>query len=189
MSNIVKFATVLGCLVFGVWFYFTPHIAFNAMKAAIDARDAERLAAYVDFPALKDSVKSGINARIATQMGGADPANPFAALGAALAGALISPLVEALVTPESLAMILQGDRPEADKNRKPAPPSMPAEPSKPAQSSGPVESAREQSMGYESFNRFVVSVKKKGSTAEPLALVFGRDGWFTWKLIRLRLPW
>jgi hypothetical protein len=43
-------------------------------------------------------------------------------------------------------------------------------------------------MSYESFDRFVVTVKKKGSTEEPLGLVFNRDGIFSWKLSALRLP-
>jgi hypothetical protein len=61
----------------------------------------------------------------------------------------------------------------------------------PAKKTGQTKSSDsdpDTSMSYESFDRFVVTVKKKGTTEEPLGLVFNRDGMFSWKLSALRLP-
>jgi hypothetical protein len=43
-------------------------------------------------------------------------------------------------------------------------------------------------MAYESVNRFVVTVKRKGTTDAPLSLVFHRQNILSWKLSGLRLP-
>ena len=201
MTRKTKLAAAIAIVAFGAWFYFLPYIAFSGMKSAIDARDASRLAGYVNFPALKDSIKAGLSARIAARVSDTREKSLFGALGAALAGVFVDPLVDAFVTPESLAMILKAEmpKPAPPPARQPppsapappaSPPSAPAPPASPPppESATPTESKREQSMSYESFDRFVVSVKKKGSTDQPFSLVFTREGWFSWKLSALRMP-
>ena len=197
MTRKTKLAAAIAIVAFGAWFYFLPHIAFSGMKSAIDARDASRLAGYVNFPALKDSIKADLSARIAARVSDTREKSLFGVLGAALAGVFIDPLVDAFVTPESLAMILEADMPKPappparqPPPSAPAPPSTPAPPTSPppAESTMPSESKREQSMSYESVNRFVVSVKKKGGADQPFSLVFTREGWFSWKLSALRMP-
>ena len=199
MTRKTKLAAAIAIVAFGTWFYFLPYIAFNGMKSAIDAKDASRLAGYVNFPALKDSIKAGLSARIAARVSDTREKSLFGALGAALAGAFVDPLVDAFVTPESLAMILKAEMPKPAPPARQPPPSAPAPPasppsapappaSSPPESATPTESKREQSMSYESFDRFVVSVKKKGSTDQPFSLVFTREGWFSWKLSALRMP-
>jgi len=172
MNNRTKVSIALLLAVFGVWFYFTPHIAVSGMKSAAEKKDAEKLSDYVDFPALKESLKASLKARIASEVVKEKEDNPLAALGAAMGAALIAPMIDAIVTPESLAMIMKGDKPQPGKNSTP---------------SEPAETDIDTSMSYESFDRFVVTVKKKGTTEEPLSLVFHRDGIFSWKLSALRL--
>ena len=116
MTRKTKLAAAIAIVAFGAWFYFLPYIAFSGMKSAIDARDASRLAGYVNFPALKDSIKADLSARIAARVSDTREKSLFGALGAALAGVFVDPLVDAFVTPESLAMILKAEMP------KPAPP-------------------------------------------------------------------
>ena len=189
MTRKTKLAAAIAIVAFGAWFYFLPYIAFSGMKSAIDARDASRLAGYVNFPALKDSIKADLSARIAARVSDTREKSLFGALGAALAGVFVDPLVDAFVTPESLAMILKAEMPKPAPPARQPPPSAPAPPaSSPPESATPTESKREQSMSYESFDRFVVSVKKKGSTDQPFSLVFTREGWFSWKLSALRMP-
>jgi hypothetical protein len=160
------------CVAIGVWFYFTPHLAVRGMKSAATARDSAKLSSYVNFPALKEDFKASLNAKLAAEMSKEKEANPFAALGAAMAAAFISPLVDALVTPESLALIMQGDKPLLGKSKPQA---------------QKTDTDTDTSMAYEGFNRFVVTVRKKDTTLEPISLVFNRDGLFTWKLSAIRL--
>ncbi|MFO7542254.1 MAG: DUF2939 domain-containing protein [Thiobacillus sp.] len=173
MSAQSKLAVAIVFAVFSTWFYFTPHLAVSSMRFAVETKDAAKLSGYVDFPAIKASVKASINARLASEIAKEQKGNPFAALGAALAASFINPMVDALVTPEGLAMMMKGDKPQPAGN--------------PAQAKASDPDA-DTSMAYESFDRFVVTVKKKDTTEAPLGLVFNREGMFSWKLSALRLP-
>lgn len=173
MSNKIKLSIIILFVAFGTWLYFTPYLAVSGMKAGAEAKDAVKLSSYVNFPALKESLKASFRAKLASGAAKKPEGNPFGAVGAALAAAFVNPMIDALVTPESLAMIMKGDKPQPIQN---------------AAQSKPSESGSETSMSYESFDRFVVNVKKKGETGEPYGLVFNRDGLFSWKLSALRLP-
>ena len=173
MNAKTKLSVAILFVVFTTWFYFTPYLAVSGMKSAAEAKDAAKLSGYVNFPAVKESLKASFNAKLASQVAKEKDGNPFGALGAALAAAFINPMIDALVTPESLAMMMKGDK---------------SQPAKTAAQSKPAESDADTSMAYESFDRFVVTVKKRGSTDEPLGLVFNREGTFSWKLSSLRLP-
>jgi len=173
MSTKAKFFFAIVFVAFSTWFYFTPHLAVSGMKSAAEEKDAAKLSDYVNFPALKESLKASFNAQLASEVAKEEDGNPFAALGAAMAAAFVNPMIDALVTPESLAMMMKGDKPQ---------------PAKKSEQTKPSDSDTDTSMSYESFDRFVVTVKKNGSTEEPLGLVFNRDGIFSWKLSALRLP-
>lgn len=173
MSTKTKLSIAIVSVAFSTWFYFTPHLAVSGMKSAAEAKDAAKLSDYVNFPAVKESLKASFNAKLASDVTKEKGGNPFSVFGAALASAFINPVIDALVTPESLAMMMKGDKPQ---------------PAKSTEKTKPSGSDADTKMSYESFDRFVVTVKKKGTTEEPLGLVFNRDGMFSWKLSALRLP-
>lgn len=162
--------------VVSVWFYFTPYIAANNIKKAAEANDSATLSSYINFPSLKESLKANFNAMLAAEVVKSKEGNLFEAMGAALAAAFINPMIDALVTPESLAMMMQGRKPNLEKGE-----------SKTGKKPGG-DSDTEMTMGYESYDRFAVSVRKKGDTDAPVTFVFHREGILTWKLASLRLP-
>ena len=172
MNTKAKSSIAIALVTLGTWFYFTPHLAVSGMRSAAEAKDAAKLSDYVNFPAVKESLKASLNAKLATQVSKEQDGNPFAALGAAMAAALINPMIDALITPEGLAMMMKGDKPRPGVNTE----------------QQHADSNAETSMSYESFDRFVVTVKKKDATEEPLGFVFNREGMFSWKLSALRLP-
>ena len=158
-------------------FYATPYLAVQQMRAAAEARDAARLASYVDFPALRASLKSGVQARLAgSERNERGDPTPASAMGAAVAGALLGPLVDVLITPEALGRILQGQQPASAVVRIGEGEAAEAEP------------RLHTEMGYESPSRFVFSVRKQGDDEEPVDLVLRREGLLQWKLAELRLP-
>ena len=159
---------------FGVWFYLTPHLTVVGMKAATEANDASRLSGYVNFPALKENLKTSFNAKLAPEAAKGKKPNLFASLEGKMTAAIINPMIDTLVTPENLLMMMKGDKPQSVKSTTRPKPSSSKD--------------TETSMSYESFDRFVVTVKKKGSTDEPVGLVFNRESLFSWKLSALRLP-
>ena len=158
----------------GVWFYFTPHLTLHAMKSAAEARDSAALTAHIDFPAVKESLKNAFNAHLAAEVASQKDAGPFAAAGAMFAAAFINPMIDALVTPESIERMMRGDKPMEKR-----------------EAAKDVESATddiETEMAYESFDSFVLNVRKKGETSEPIGLILKRDGLFAWKLSAIRFP-
>lgn len=156
----------------GIWFYMTPYQAYSAMAKAAENRDVTTLANYVNFPALKESVKANLGAKFSARVAQGD-GDPAAALGAAFASALINPMVEAMITPDSLtAMIRNGVPPSGDA----------------AGGAAAAESRTETIKGYEGFNRFVVEVRQLDSSREPVVFVFHREGLVSWKLSAMRLP-
>ncbi len=166
-------------------FYLTPYLAIQQLRSAAAAQDADALAAQVDFPALRASLKTSVQAHLAGQeLNERGEPTPAAAMGAAIAGALLGPMVDTLVTPASLGRLLQGQAPmqavlgrgRSQQTNSAKPPTAPAPP------------ALETRMAYESLNRFVFSVKKQGEDEDPVHLVLHRKGLLAWQLAELRLP-
>jgi hypothetical protein len=154
------------------WLYATPYLAVRGMRSAADARDGAALSSYVDFPAVRDSLKTSVNGRVAS-MAAPLQGNPLAAFGAAMATAMADPMIDALVTPESLELMLKGNVPQQATGMMAA-----------TSSDGQVETT----MGYEGFNSFVLTVKGQGLISNPIGFVMSRNGVFSWKLSAVRLP-
>lgn len=160
---------------FAVATWASPHWQLYRMHAAVDARDAQALSGYVDFPKLRESVKVEVMRRLGTDSPAAAPrSNPFAAFGRAMALAVIDPVVDAAVSPMGvLAMLEAGDirvQPEPE-----GPPSPPAD-----------EGRREKlnyDLSYRSWDQVVVERADGGG----VAFVLDRHGLWSWKLAGVEL--
>jgi Protein of unknown function (DUF2939) len=161
----------------GTGVYATPYIAVRSMQAAVEAKDAETLGRYVNFPVLKENLKRNFSTKM-TQGLSADSNSPFAAFGAALSSALVSPMVDALVTTDGLALLLKGEQPVPNSSVSPAA----------ARGAADAEADSETTMSYENVEHFLVSIKKKNSPDTPLGLIFQREKLIFWKLVDVRLP-
>lgn len=153
----------------------SPHWTLYRMRAAVDARDAQALARYVDFPRLRESVKVQVMRRLGA--GGAlseTRRNPFAAFGQAMALAVIDPVVDAAVSPSGVvAMLDAGDirlQPKRDE-----PPSIEDE---------GVHEKVNYDLSYRGWNQVVVQRADGGG----VAFVLDRDGLWHWKLAAVELP-
>ena len=178
----LKTILVMVALLLAGMVYGSPYLAVHDMRAAAQVSDAAKLGGYVDFTALRQSIKTGVQAKIAGQERNenGDP-TPASAMGAAVAGALLGPMVDTLITPQSLERLLRGQRP-----MKAAVGALIGEPAR-AASEPPAK--LETHMRYESFNSFVLSIRPEGDDdEEPVELVMQRHGLFSWKLSELRLP-
>lgn len=182
MSIKVKLALGAAVLALGAWFYATPYLTVRGMQQALDARDAAKLSGYVDYPALRNSLKEAVAPKSVLELNQSKDKNPLAAMGAAIADAVIAPVVDAMVTPESLALMMRGIKPK---------PGLPQGGADEPATGGASEDRRagvDTAMGYEDIDRFVVTVKQKEKPEQSLGLIFKRDGWFGWKLSAVRLP-
>ena len=178
MQNNKKYilGTLAGLASLGsLWFYFTPYFTYQGMKQAADRGDSSAISENVDFPVFRESVKTAIKSRMGQEVTKTvEPNNPFAALGAMLtrsvAGVVIDPLVDNLVTPEGITTILQG-KAQLSGNRA-------------SEASAQTVSSPDVSMGYKSFNSFAVTINTPAEG--EMSLIFLRNG-LSWKLSELKL--
>ena len=170
-------ALVVAVVVAG-WVYYSPYLAVRGIQDAAKRRDAVAMADYVDFPALRESLKASLNAKLLETTAKSGDGSPSSALGAAMAqafgGMIVNSFVDAAVSPEGLAMLMRGERPKLDKT---------------AGAQDRTTQEVETYMGYEAYDRFVIKPKpRSGKAEEPVAMVFRRHGIATWKLSAIRLP-
>ncbi|WP_374575735.1 DUF2939 domain-containing protein [Phenylobacterium sp. J367] len=92
-------------------YFASPLLAAQSLRSAAREGDAERLERLVDFPTVREGLKSQINAQLMTAMQ-TDPemqANPFAALALLMVPAIVERAIDAYVTPDAIgAMVTTG---------------------------------------------------------------------------------
>lgn len=155
-------------------FYFTPYLAVFNMKKATERQDADALSRYVDYPALRESLKANFSAMMASEMAQDD--NLFGAFGTALGALLANQMIDVFITPENLAMMIKGQEPQIGNSEK---------------QHTEIQSTKsdaEFSMSYDGLNQFVVKIKNKDSLEDPIRFIYKRAGIISWKLSALRLP-
>jgi hypothetical protein len=153
------------------WLYFTPYMAVNKLQAAAEAGDSQALNEMVDFPALRTSIRTEIQS--AAARGIQKDGGVFAAFGAAAAGFVVGPVVDAAVTPEGIGLLMKGQAPRSRKD-----------------DSGDDENWRDDvkiSRRWEASDRFVIRYSDRASGHERISLVMRRDG-LDWRLSGIRFP-
>jgi len=162
--------------------YASPWLTIAKVRKAAQTSDVETVNAHVDFPSLRESFKASLNAHMAREFTKPETRdNPFALFGLALASKLGEVLVDAMVTPEAVRMMLEGQRP------KPQPAAeTPVRATTPAPASR--DSETDTLMAYESRDRFLVTYRKKADPSDTFTLVWYRDGLTGWKLAAVRMP-
>lgn len=173
--TVAAVAALLSC-----WYYGSPWWTLWQMREAAEARDGEKLARYVDFPALRESSKAQLKARLAAEaVRDRGRGDGLGALGAAVGAAMSGPLADALITPEALQAIFARapKRQGADGWAKGD--GRGSEPQKPfGADSSNAELIRE------GFDRF--RLHRKGAAGEAGDLIFRRHG-LGWKLEEIRI--
>jgi hypothetical protein len=172
-------------------FFSSPLLAIGNLKLAAKRGDQPRLERLVDFPALRLSLKAQLAASLA--------AHPRHDGGLAAAVLLSDSFIDAVLTPQNLAALINGaaflPRPVPDM---PAPQpaaaggvgGAPIPAPDPVMTVGPRPSdpaATQIQGGYAGFNRFEISIRRPG---EPGATVFAfrRRGLLGWRLTDIRVP-
>ncbi|MFM0739733.1 DUF2939 domain-containing protein [Paraburkholderia xenovorans] len=192
--------------------YATPYIALNNLKRAADARDAQTVNQYVDFPALRESLKQQVTGLLTRRLDAQSNGNPLAAIGAMIGVALIGPLVDAYATPDGVAALLNGMPPRGNPGERPptppvasnpppaAEPAAPATGNTPGNTPGntagnatdnaantpPPPQPPQTTAGYRGLNEFVVTYQHGAGDARYSAIL-QREGLFTWKLAAVNL--
>ena len=97
-------AVAIIVLLAAAWLTFSPYWTLSRMKAAAEANDAAALNGYIDYPALRENLKSDMAAMASaeTVRRGGNPAQ------AAMAMAFIGPMIDAYVQPATMTGMLTG---------------------------------------------------------------------------------
>ncbi|GHU42272.1 membrane protein [Betaproteobacteria bacterium] len=176
-----KFLFLIAALL-AAWFYATPYFTLRSIHSAIEAQDVRALSQYVDFPALKESIKANLRVKMTEAIAQTHNNNPYGnVLGAAasqLALQMVDPVLDAALTPESIAALLQGKNSNAsgsDKRDNPL---------------GFIASGKksERSTGYQNFDTFTLTHKDKASGEELISFILKRQGLFSWKVAGVNFP-
>jgi hypothetical protein len=192
--------------------YASPYLALDHLKRAADARDAETVSEYVDYPALRESLKDQIAGLLTRKIQARANGNPLAALGAMIGVALIGPLVDAYATPDGVAALLNGMPPRGDPTQRPPAPTEPAAnaaagstdsatasttPAPATASTTPAPATAgattttppqppQTTAAYRGINEFVVTYQH-GVGDTRYAAILRREGLFSWKLAAVDL--
>lgn len=160
-------------VIFAIYLYASPYIALYNIKNAAEQKDADKLSGYIDFPSVKQSIKDQVKAAMVEKLAASDEQDGFEALGTMLAAAMIDPIVDGVVTPDGVALMLQGQELDFgldDKTTKDEPKVK--------------DTDIDYKAGYLSFNRFKVQIIDADDTDESLDVIMHRDG-LSWKVTRI----
>ncbi|MDR5779310.1 DUF2939 domain-containing protein [Caballeronia sp. LZ065] len=198
MSRTTRFTltTLVVLIVIGLlgYIYASPYIALNRLKRAADARDAQTVNQYVDYPALRASLKEQVAALLTRRVDIQKSGNPLAIIGAMIGAAVVGPLVDTYATPDGVAAILNGIPPRGTPGERPSPAGTnEAAISSGAPASGNIAPPPEAvpqppatTAGYQGLSTFVVTYQHGAGDARYSA-IFHRDGLVSWKLVAVNL--
>ncbi len=170
MKKTILGVTAAAALAVAGWTWASPNLALAGLRDALIEGDKEELTERIDFPAVKDSLKSQVKARMMAEMA-KEKDNPFAGFGMMMANAMIDPLIDGIVSPDGLKTLALNGRLQARADEQ-----------------GEAAGARtvEWTIERDGFDRFHASPKVDPGETGP-KLSFRRDG-IGWKLVDIEVP-
>lgn len=147
----------------GIWYWQAPRRAWDRLNRALITGQEAELQAVVDFPILRDNLKTDLRTALAVRVGGSDN------LLADVSGLLLDRMVSASLTPSAIGqMIAAFGMREA----------------RPDEGSGLIQASRVK-YRYRSPSRVDVEVRPEGGEATAGGiLTFQRSG-LSWRLSRI----
>ncbi len=161
--------------VFVLAYAASPLLAARSLIQAAKTGDERALERQVDFPAFRASLKDELNARMMVEMRKDKRLGDsgLSGLGMLLAPALVGGAVDAFVTPQAIALMVQ-------EGRAPKPEIKREEPKS--------ENKRvRQSWGYRDLDTFAVTLTRDDQPDEQVSLLMKRRNLFGWKLAAIDL--
>lgn len=159
-------------VIFAIYLYASPYIVLNNIKKAAEQGDADKLSVYIDFPSVKQSMKDQVKAFMLEEIASSEEQDGFEALGTMLAAAMVDPIIDGVVTPDGVALMLQGQKLDFDLNQKSK--------NKPAPKGDDID----YKTSYLSFNRFKVQINDADDAENSIDVIMHRD-WLSWQVTRI----
>lgn len=163
-----KIAAVAAALIViassALWYFESPAWTLKGMKDAAQSHDADALNAYIDYPALRDSLKAELRPRMMAEA--KKDKSGFGTLEMAIGSAMMGPMIDGLVSPAGMRAALLASRQEK------APPAASA-----------LHVPKEPVIVRRNFSEFLVTSKDHQNSG----IVFKRHG-LSWMLSGVELP-
>ncbi len=166
---------VAAAVVFSAAYFGSPFLALHDLQQAARDGDSDRLDRLVDFPRVRDNLKSKVDAYLLQSLR-SDPSmanNPFAGLGALIVPAIADRAIDAYVTPDGIAAMVNNG----------VPPKLSA--LDVAAQTPTASNAVNYSSSYADLDHFKVALSRSENPGNALTLVLERHGLFGWKLTRI----
>ena len=165
-TRIALLAGIVVVVAAGVWYFESPVWTLSRMKDAAEANDPQALNAFIDYPALRESLKEEVSAKLMNDT--QDDRSLLSGLKFAVGSAMVGPAVDALVTPAGMRAALRAKR--ADET---------------ARGTGPAAAIKlpdDPMIRHRGLSEFILTAKNQRGNA----MVFRRDG-LAWKLSGIEL--
>jgi hypothetical protein len=159
-------AAIIALVLAGGWYWGSPLWTLKQMRDAAQAKDVDALASHVDFPALREDVKSELSASIMKEVGKDE--GGLGGLGKMFGLAMVDKMVDGMISPAGLRVMFAG-----------------ADVADGGQKSGLKLSMNDVSVERSGLSEFRFKSTKPGD--DKPVLVFHRDG-LSWKLAGIDLP-
>jgi hypothetical protein len=168
-------------LLLGAYVAAGPYLTIRAIRAAVQAQDAQALAAQVDFATLRGSLKAQLVDAMVREAGPDAQSSLIGSFALSVGTGVVNTAVDAMVNPAGLAALMEGRRIWRGTRDSFARPATGAD-GLPAQDAPPLQDAKYR---YESASRFTATVTDEAG--RPVVFVLRRDG-LRWRLADIRLP-
>ena len=168
----------------GVSSYASPYWTIYQMRSAIEKRDSNKFSRYVDYPALRESLKAQLLLSLKDKMQGPEMKdNPFAGLGQMIGLAMVNTIVDTMVSPAGVMALMAGEKP-ASKNPTEPPQSPAPAPDGPRKEAA--KDALKYDVSYEGWDLVQATATKEDG--EPIVADFRREGLWSWKWVGIKIP-
>jgi Protein of unknown function (DUF2939) len=152
----------------GAGVYYSPYLTVNSLQNATENRNSGALSQVINFPELRSNFKASIKAQAIEHITAAKTSQ-ISKPNTDRVEQTVNSLVDKLVTPEGIEQLLLDKFPGTKIDM----------------SNLDRDLAKSQiTMGYESFDRFVVHITDKVDRTKDVSLVLTRDG-IGWKLSQI----
>ena len=150
-----------------------PFITIDGIRSSIKEKDSDRLSTYIEFDLLKKNLKEQFNTQMLKATSADQDNNPLGMMVAGFASQVIDGLLDAYLTPSSISLLLEGEKPDQYGS------SFNREGSAQKETSEPL---KEYEVKFVSHNRFYVYTK--GSHDQEIKIILQRFG-LEWKITNI----